>query len=393
MKKRISILAAIVLLLTVVVSAGALAGQDIGILVNGRQAVLDAMPFIENDRTLIPLRGVLERMGAQVEWKEAEQAVEITAEGLAVLLTIGQDTATITRDGELEPRTEIVQLEVPARLVEDRTFIPVRFVAQALGAEVEWDDINRTVIIRTYDRDAVEYQVVSPQSIHGDEDLYLWYEANRKSKGFHVKSDDGGAYILIAAGEKRTGGYGIKIEGVYLEDTQTASVKAVVTSPAPDMMVTQAFTYPNVLIKLDMEGILNVKGGFVEDRNIKDGDVITGETGESLEEMGKAIPADRVVDMVMYSLTGEKIKTFSGNEVEDIIHSLNTGATYSGPHILMLAGNSIKVTMEGQSGLNLTSYGYKEHVLINGEVDGVSYAHCVVSPGVGAILLDTGSTE
>jgi hypothetical protein len=60
---------------------------------------------------------------------------------------------------------------------------------------------------------------------------------------------------------------------------------------------------------------------------------------------------------------------------------------------MMLAGNSIKITLEEDSELTLTSYGYEEHVIVSGEVDGVRYSYCVVSPEVGGILLDVEETE
>ncbi len=384
MQKRICILMT-VMLAVAAVSTAALAQPDIRIQVNGEFVEMDAKPFIENDRVLVPLRGVFEKLGAVVEWFEEEQAEVVSVADLTIRLIIGQHSAEVVKADDAGPVTETVRLDVPARIKEGRTFIPVRFVAEALGADVTWDDVHRTVILETGEQ-SLAYERVATQDIQDSQDLFSWYQANHKTRGVHFKNHDGAVYILAAAGEKPTGGYGIDIEGVYLEGPGKVVVEAAVTSPDPGMMVIQVITYPSVLIRVDGLEVLEARGVFTEKV-----DVITGQIGESLEEMGKAIPADKVLEMVMYSITGEEVKTFSREEALDIVNLLNTSPTYSGPYLMMLAGNNIRIAFEGGAGISLTSYGNKEHVLVNGEVDGVNYSYCVVSPDVGALLLDTGA--
>ncbi|NLZ90330.1 MAG: protease complex subunit PrcB family protein [Clostridiales bacterium] len=384
MQKRICILMTIMLAVAAV-STAALAQQDIRIQVNGELVEMDAKPFIENDRVLVPLRGVFEKLGAVVEWFEEEQAVVISGGCLTVRLIIGRDSAELLKADDAGPVTETVRLDVPARIKEGRTFIPVRFVAEALGADVSWDDAHRTVIIETGEQ-SLAYERVTPQDIQDSQDLFSWYQANHKTRGVHFKNHDGAVYILAAAGEKPTGGYGIDVEGVYLEGPGKVVVETDVTSPDPGMMVTQVITYPSVLIRVDGLEVLEARGVIIEK-----GDMITGQIGESLGEMGKAIPADKMLEMVMYSITGEEVNAFSREEALDIIITLNASPTYNGPYLMMLAGNNIKIVFEGGTEISLTSYGNKEHVLVNGEVDGVNYSYCVVCPEVGALLLDTGA--
>ena len=385
MQKRICMLMAVILA-AAVVSTAALAQQDILIRLNGEFVEMDAKPFIENDRVLVPLRGVFEKLGAIVEWVEEEQAVVISVADLTVRLIVGHHSAEVVKVGDAGPVTETVLLDVPARIVENRTFVPVRFVAETLGAGVTWDDAHRTVIIEAGEKQSLAFERVSLQDIQDSQDLYSWYQDNYKTRGAYFKNHDGAAYILIAAGEKPTGGYGIDIERLYLEGPGKVVVEADVTSPDPYMMVIQVITYPAVLIRIDGLEVLEVRCVFKE----RD-EVITGHIGESLEEMGKAIPADKMLEMVMYSITGEEVKTFSREEALDIIDLLNTSPTYNGFYLMMLAGNNIKIVFEGGAEISLTSYGNKEHVLVNGEVDGINYSYCVVSPDVGALLLDTGA--
>lgn len=97
----------------------------------------DVEPRILNDRTMIPVRALFEDLGAIVSWSEAEKKVTIDYAGHVIVLQIDNTVAKI--DGVAKT------LDVPATIVEDRTFIPVRFVAENLGFTVKWDAKNYIV--------------------------------------------------------------------------------------------------------------------------------------------------------------------------------------------------------------------------------------------------------
>ncbi|MGI6145119.1 MAG: copper amine oxidase N-terminal domain-containing protein [Clostridia bacterium] len=121
----------------------------IGIQVNGEALQLDVEPIIENDRTLVPLRGVMEKLGAKVDWDEQQRLVEITTDELTIQLVVDEDTAKVIKkiDETSELRVETIKLDVPTRIVDSRIFIPGRFVAETLGAQVNWDESLRIVYI------------------------------------------------------------------------------------------------------------------------------------------------------------------------------------------------------------------------------------------------------
>ena len=96
-------------------------------------------PFIENDRTLVPVRVISESLGAMVSWDDDLQRVTIQKDGKTVLLTINSPIMLVDR--------EPVSLDVPPRISLGRTFVPVRAVVDILGAKVDWDGQNRCVII------------------------------------------------------------------------------------------------------------------------------------------------------------------------------------------------------------------------------------------------------
>ncbi|MFZ5590550.1 MAG: stalk domain-containing protein [Bacillota bacterium] len=105
----------------------------------GQEMKFDVPPVIENGRTLVPLRAIFEALGAKVEWEEATQTVTATKDDLKIMLTIGSNKAN--KNGQE------VLLDVPAKKVNNRTLVPLRFVSEALGAKVGWDAATFTVSI------------------------------------------------------------------------------------------------------------------------------------------------------------------------------------------------------------------------------------------------------
>ena len=94
---------------------------------------------------MLPARFVAENLGAEVEWDEEKRLVTVTGKSLktgeevTILITIGKETA-IVNGKELK-------LDSPAFIENDRTYTPVRFIAEELGASVEWLEASRKVII------------------------------------------------------------------------------------------------------------------------------------------------------------------------------------------------------------------------------------------------------
>lgn len=106
---------------------------------NGEYKVNDVAPIIQNDRTFLPIRLVAETLGATVSWSEADQAVTIVKGDTTIVIYIGQAFALVNG--------EPVELDAPAFIANDRTYLPVRFVAENLGATVTWNDVENTVTI------------------------------------------------------------------------------------------------------------------------------------------------------------------------------------------------------------------------------------------------------
>jgi len=99
--------------------------------VNGETKIMDTAPFIdENNRMMVPVRFVAEALGLGVQWDSEKRQVIIKGEDKEVVLTVDSSIAYV--DGTP------IKLDTKAVIVNGRTFVPVRFVAEAFGFEVQW---------------------------------------------------------------------------------------------------------------------------------------------------------------------------------------------------------------------------------------------------------------
>lgn len=105
----------------------------------------DIQPYINEDqRTLIPVRGVTEALGAKVSYDSKQRAAVISLNGVTETLPIGSDQMTVEKDGE----TSAVTLDSPAILKDNtRTMVPIRAVAENLGCYVDYSNLYATVQI------------------------------------------------------------------------------------------------------------------------------------------------------------------------------------------------------------------------------------------------------
>ena len=107
--------------------------------VNGEAKALDAAPIIRNSRTMLPVRFVAESLGATVGWDGATSTVTVTTATTKLEIKIGATTAKVNG---VE-----VTLDSPTFIESSRTYLPVRFVAENLGAEVAWDGATSTATL------------------------------------------------------------------------------------------------------------------------------------------------------------------------------------------------------------------------------------------------------
>lgn len=105
----------------------------------GKTVNNDVAPKIVNDRTMLPARFVVESLGGTITWDGDNQQVTIVQDDTTIVITIGASTALVNG--------ESVALDSPAFIENDRTYMPIRFISENLGADVDWDEDGQQVII------------------------------------------------------------------------------------------------------------------------------------------------------------------------------------------------------------------------------------------------------
>ncbi len=115
------------------------ADSEISVRMNGRDLIFDQSPVIEDGRTLIPLRGVFEQLGAKVEWDPNTRSVVASTQDVTVILELDNPSAKV--NGQ-----EVV-LDVAPKILNGRTVVPLRFVGETFGDKVLWVKETNQVIV------------------------------------------------------------------------------------------------------------------------------------------------------------------------------------------------------------------------------------------------------
>ena len=139
--KKIIVFLMCVSLLSTLLAIPAVAEQPISVYVNGEKLEFDVEPIIMNGRTLVPMRKIFETLGATVSWNGDTETASGVRGGVRVSVSIDNPKAFI--DGKA------TTLDQPPVLLDGRTLVPLRFIAEAYGAKVEWIGETQTVNITT----------------------------------------------------------------------------------------------------------------------------------------------------------------------------------------------------------------------------------------------------
>lgn len=133
----------------------------VSVQLNGEKVAFpDAQPEMQNNRTMVPFRAIAEALGATVEY--ASGAITAVKDGTRYDFTLGGNTLTLS-DDTTGAELKTVTLDAAPYEKEGRTYVPVRFFAEAFGLTVQWDDYRQVAVL--YDRDALVEQIDEDFSI------------------------------------------------------------------------------------------------------------------------------------------------------------------------------------------------------------------------------------
>ena len=152
MKKVLLLMFVVCLLFICTLSVNA--ADEIKVMVDERTVEFDQPPVLMNDRTLVPVRAIFEKLGAKVDWNSETRTVTATKDDITISLQIDNEEMNVNSDGQ----SKKITLDQPPVIINNRTLVPVRAISEAFGAGVEWWPNTKTVAI---DSDGVYESKVS----------------------------------------------------------------------------------------------------------------------------------------------------------------------------------------------------------------------------------------
>lgn len=375
MKKNLSIILIIIVMLSLLSTSFIFAESEPKIAYNGSLIEFDVKSFNMNGRIMAPARQIAEILGAEIEWNSETQSAWVYTKRYSIEIPIGQKALYIHKDHDMNNNPIKVEMDVETSMKDGRTIVPVRFLVESLGKEPIWDSSIKTVNIK--DTDNIKYESVDIKDIESDKSLYSWYEANKRSKGVYFSIEEDFTYILAGAGERPTGGYSVDIKEISREPINDIYILAKVDFPDPDMMVTQAITYPHTLVKIKTEFTKGIHSELIEDNLIK-----------TIKDVIEPISEEDVESMEVFNLEGEKVNEYAKPAFRGIVELFNRSELIDELYILMISGNRLVVTMDNGDLIEFTSYGSETNLLANVITNENTLTYHIKCPEIANILLE-----
>ena len=186
MRRIIGIMMTIVMTLGCIAISGqaaVYAAEIIPVYLNGEQIVYDsndAQPQIFSNRTYVPIRKTAESLGLTIDWNSKTETLTFTRDGVTIAHTMRSDIVYVNG--------EPVKFDTKSINKNNRTLMPVRMLAESIGADVEWDDTNRCVNITTTTPEVMSV-TSSSTVVSSGSDITITAVANSASKVKFVDSD------------------------------------------------------------------------------------------------------------------------------------------------------------------------------------------------------------
>ena len=229
----------------------------------------DAVPQIVNDRTYLPFRAVFTALGfadENITYDNDTRTVAAVREDLEVSMVIGENKVTIVKGGE----TTVLDTDVPAFIdpAVSRTFVPVSFVAQAVGYRVAWNGETRTVFI-----DDVEGILAANTETYEVMDKYLDYSRKFQEKNYKVEGTFAASMDMLGEAMKMDGTYAMLMAGstkfdfemlmnmsgvVGGEDLSAAIPEGIDLSMCGDMTTGEFYFKSDMLLSMMQAGVENL---------------------------------------------------------------------------------------------------------------------------------------
>ncbi len=207
-----------------------LATNEPKLLLNGQDITTIAEPIIKNDRTLVPIRFIAEQLGAQVDWNNENRTVSVVKENISVSLKIDSHLVSYENEGKAYSLCD-----VPPTIINERTYVPLRLVSNALGIGIDWDGATNTILLDSSKTADVEpffdiriLSLNSGQAITGKTELQIELPNGGNQRAVEIK------YLLLdpitAKGTVIARGKQLDAKYIWIPDLQESGERVLVAA-------------------------------------------------------------------------------------------------------------------------------------------------------------------
>lgn len=224
MKKTKVLLLALTIILAFSVFTGIVnAAETIKVAVDGTALNMDVAPVMESDRVLVPFRFIAESLGGLVSWNEGTKTVTIKTADKEVSLPVGKTTATINGKN--------VSLDVPAKIINGRTLVPVRFISESLGANVDWISAEKTVKVDYFSTMTGTLKVGGSTTVQPIVQASADF-LSKKAQGLSVAVTGGGSGVGVSGAKDGTLNVGMSSSDIKQADIDAGLVPVIIGKDA-----------------------------------------------------------------------------------------------------------------------------------------------------------------
>lgn len=229
--------------------------KGVRVAVDGFLIGFKVNPYIEDGVTYAPIRTISERLGLDVLWDKKEGKVFIEGMRTKLELQIGNNTILVHRKDDFSGIPQEIKLKEVISVIDGKTIAPVRLVCELLDTIIEYNKASNTVVIRGVGESSevekthgITYEKITKDSLN--DEVLTWYEDKKEEKGTHYFELENSIVVLVSAGLKSTGGYGVDVDEVTLLTPTVIGIDITLTEPSLYSIVSQAFTNPHQLIEI-----------------------------------------------------------------------------------------------------------------------------------------------
>ena len=259
------------------------------IIYDGQELDFDVAPVNDDGTVIVPMRAIFEALGASVKWDQETQTVSAKKNSKVYTMTLGSNDISVSKDDEV---INTVTAEKAMQIVEDRTMIPLRALAELFGLEVSWDGDTSTVTIAKSEEDSDDSWKentgeinVSTMTVSGSGAQVSGNVITISEGGdFTVTGENENAQIVVDTEDKVK----LRLSGVTLTNTDGAAIyvknadKCYITvtedtvntltdgGEYSDTSETNAVIYSKDSIEIKGKGILNINGTRHNGITVKD---------------------------------------------------------------------------------------------------------------------------